>query len=104
MCSHLGWGYAHAAGDCCSLRTPLRQVHAACRLCRLMVENAGTEEFACYPGHTFLNIDCIRTLHQILDIQVGRHDCRCRCVLVWASVSLLQLGQNEFDMGDQSSG
>ena len=29
------------------------------------------EEFSRYPGHMFLSRDCIETLHEVLDIQVG---------------------------------
>ena len=36
-----------------------------------MAENVAVTHFARYPGVDFLNRDCLKTLHQILDIKVA---------------------------------
>ncbi len=53
------------------------------RVAKLVMANMQTEEFARYPGHAFLNRDCIETLHRILDIKVRSSVCRQPALIVF---------------------
>lgn len=42
-----------------------------CRLCRLMQESMVVMTLNRYPGVTYLNRDSLKSLHNILDVQVN---------------------------------
>lgn len=42
-----------------------------------MTENMAVRQFHHYPGIDFLNRDCLKTLHQILDIKVNSSAANC---------------------------